>query len=104
MRLLLSAVLLAAVPALANAAAPAPVDLKPFLQKDVFNAITLSPTGEYLAATVPLEDRTGVVVMRYPAMEVTARVQLEKDNHVLGMTWVNDERLVMGVAEKDGDR
>ena len=86
------------------AAQPAPVDVSPFVRKDSFENITLSPTGEYLAATVPLEDRTGLVVMRRADKAVTARFTLGKDTHFQGLYWVNDGRLLASIAEAFGTR
>lgn len=54
---LLIAGLLAAVPADA-------VDIDRFLRKDTFEKLTISPTGDYFAATVPFEDRTALVILR----------------------------------------
>jgi hypothetical protein len=51
--------LLVALPAAAQTAAA--VDLQPFLRKDNYEAIKISPTGEFYAATVPLADRTILV-------------------------------------------
>ena len=102
---LLLALPLIAVPAPAfaqGAPAAAAVDLTPFLRKDTFAEIVLSPNGEYLAATVPLEDRTGLVIMRRADKEVTARFTLGRDTHIGDMVWVNDERVLVSIAEAFG--
>ena len=102
---LLLALPLIAVPAPAfaqGAPAAAAVDLAPFLRKDTFAEIVLSPNGEYLAATVPLEDRTGLVIMRRADKEVTARFTLGRDTHIGDMVWVNDERVLVSIAEAFG--
>src|SRR3546814_18320864 len=44
--------------------ASAQVDVEPYVGKDAFQTIEISPDGRYLAATVPKEDRTGVVVLQ----------------------------------------
>lgn len=94
--------MLLALPILAGAQAPASVDLDPYLRKDLFSDITISPTGEYFAATVPLEDRTGLVVLRRSDMKITARVSMGKDSHILSVAWVSDKRMLMSLAETFG--
>ena len=49
---------------------------------DDFGDITISPSGEYYAATLPLEDRTGLVVMRRSDLKITASVTMGKNSHV----------------------
>ena len=93
---LLAACLLAAGPALAQ------VDLAGFTKLDSFSDIKLSPTGEYYAATVPLGDRTGLVVMRRDGNDVTAQFALGKDTHIEDFEWVNDTRLLLSMAENFG--
>ncbi|GGA77751.1 peptidase S9 [Arenimonas soli] len=95
-RWLLAACLMVAMPALAQ------VDLAGFIKLDSFSDIRLSPTGEYYAATVPLGDRTGLVVLRRSDNEVTARFALGKDTHISGFEWVNDTRLLLSMAENFG--
>lgn len=97
----LSAWLLATFLLLAGPA-QAQVDLAPFTKLDTFTDIKLSPTGEYLAATVPLGDRTGLVVMRRANNEVTAQFALGKDTHIADFVWVNDGRLLLSMAEAFG--
>ena len=62
--------------ALAVAACPAAaqVDLEPFLRKDVYGSIKISPTGEYYATTVPMADRTVLAVIRRADKAFTAKV------------------------------
>ncbi|MBB4128232.1 hypothetical protein GGR77_003559 [Xanthomonas translucens] len=40
-------------------AEPPPLDLTPYLKRDQFERVKISPTGAYYAVTQPLEDRTG---------------------------------------------
>lgn len=78
------------------------VNVDAYIKKDRFNAIKISPTGEFLAATVPFEDRTVLAVLRRSDNKVTANFRLGKNTHVANFWWVNDERLVISVAEKFG--
>ncbi|MDI9237821.1 S9 family peptidase [Lysobacter sp. LF1] len=80
--------------------AVAQVDLTPFLKRDVYGDIKISPTGEYYAATVPLEDRTILVVIRRSDKAFTARVSGPEDSDIAAFHWVNDERIVVSMAER----
>lgn len=80
----------------------AAVDLSSYVRKDQFHDIKLSPKGEYYAATVPLEDRTVLVVIRRSDNALTGRFAMGRNTHVDDFWWVNDERLVIGMAEKFG--
>ncbi|MFP7722007.1 S9 family peptidase [Lysobacter sp. A3-1-A15] len=95
-RTLLLAVL-AAMPVVAGA-----VDLDAFLKKDSFNDIKISPGGDYFAATVPLEDRTALVIMQRSDNAVTGHFVMGQNTHVSEFEWVNPERVVISVAEKMG--
>ncbi|MGY1459516.1 alpha/beta hydrolase family protein [Luteimonas sp. A649] len=78
------------------------VDIEPFIRKSEFGDIEISPTGEYVAATVPLEDTTALVIVRLSDNKVTGGGSPGKYRHVSRMTWVNDDRLLYSVAEKMG--
>src|SRR3546814_2861551 len=56
--------------------ASAQVDVEPYVRKDAFQTIEISPDGRYLAATVPKEDRTGVVILQRGDLKVTASFAL----------------------------
>lgn len=82
--------------------AQARVDLDSYIKKNEFNDIKISPDGLYLAATVPLEDRTGLAVLRRSDSKVMTSFALGKNNHVAGFFWVNKERLLLSVSQKFG--
>jgi hypothetical protein len=88
--------------ALALAAWPvaAQVDLTPYLKQDVYREIKISPTGEYYAATVPLEDRTILVVVRRSDKQPTARISGVKGSDISDFHWINDERVLVSSAER----
>lgn len=80
----------------------AQVNLDGYIKKNEFNDIKISPDGQYLAATVPLEDRTGLAVLRRSDSKVMTSFALGKNNHVAGFFWVNKERLLLTVSQKFG--
>ncbi|OHE83640.1 MAG: peptidase S9 [Lysobacterales bacterium RIFOXYD1_FULL_69_11] len=90
-------VLLAAVPLSGGA-----VDLGAYLKKDTFKEIKISPNGDYFAAIVPLEDRTGLVIMRRSDNQLTGQFQMDRNSHVEEFHWVNDSRVLISMAEKMG--
>ena len=84
--------------------ARAQVDLDAYLKKDRYGEITISPDGTYYAATMPLEDRTALVVLRRADKQVTATVTGDKDSVVGDFWWASDTRLVVAMALKLGSR
>ena len=95
-RAAMAGLLLVCMPAVAQ------VDLSAFLKKDTFTNITISPTGDYFAATVPSEDRTGMLIIRRSDNKPTGGVNLGKNRHVGGFSWVSPDRIVFDVYEKIG--
>lgn len=80
------------------------VDLAPYLRKDQFERVKISPTGEYFAATVPLEDRTGLAVVRRSDNSISAKIIGKRDSVVADFWWANDERILVSLAQKLGSR
>lgn len=96
---------LAVVPAFVAAQAPASasgVDVAAFIKRDIFRDIKISPNGDYLAATVPMEDRTGMIILNRATGKHTAAFALGKNTHVEGFIWVNPERVLISIAESFG--
>lgn len=81
---------------------PAQVPLSSFLDPGSFGSLKLSPDGSYYAATVPMGDRTVLVILRRSDMKQTAVVSLEKKGHVAGFEWVNPRQVVYSVATREG--
>ena len=90
--------------ALSCASAPgvAQVNLDLFLKQDTFGDIKLSPTGEYYAATVPLEDRTVLAILRRSDHKPTAKVGGRAESVVADFEWVSDTRVMVSMAETYG--
>lgn len=82
--------------------AHAAVELDNYIRQEAFTDIKLSPGGQYIAATVPLERTTALVVMRTDDGSVVGTFQPPRNNHANHFDWVNDERVLVGLAEKFG--
>lgn len=95
------AAMVAAVVSCGNAMA---VDLEAYVRQEMFGDIILSPDGEYLAATVPGEDYTGLVILRTADHKMVSTTRPPRNNHVSDVRWVSDSRVVFGLAEKFGQR
>ncbi|KAF1055407.1 MAG: Dipeptidyl aminopeptidase BIII [Stenotrophomonas maltophilia] len=93
------AALLWTAPALA-----AGVDVDAYVRQDAFGDITISPTGEYYAATVPGDDYTPLVILRAADRKMVGSMRPPRNNHVTDLHWVSNERIVFGLAEKFGTR
>jgi dipeptidyl aminopeptidase/acylaminoacyl peptidase len=98
-RNLAAALALAIAPCVANAAG---VDVDAFTRNDQFQEIKLSPNGEYLAATVPFDDRTVLVVLDRASNKVLGKFQLGADTAIASFDWVNPTRVLIGAAERFG--
>ncbi|NUO76328.1 MAG: S9 family peptidase [Lysobacter sp.] len=97
--------LTAGVAGAAPAAPPAAGDrLGEFLRRPQYESLTLSPRGDYLAARVPLDDRTVLVVVRRSDMQIAAQLDPGKDGFVDGETWVSDTRLFASSSVRWGTR
>lgn len=93
----------------ASAQEPAPpaqagsVPLLDFVQRPEVDDMQISPTGQYLALTVPLEDGSSVLyVVDRASMKPSATIRGGGNNVIDRFWWVNDTRLVASVAEKLG--
>ncbi len=91
-------------PAWAQAQTSAPVSLDAFVKRDSFNAMKLSPTGEYYALSVPAEDKTVLVILRRSDLKQTGTLAMRGKTHIDDFWWVSDDALVAALAEKDGGR
>lgn len=86
----------------ASSSATAGVGLDALLKHNQFDVIEISPDGQYLAATMPQDDREGLVVMRRSDSAITTSFTLGKDEYIHAFTWVNNKRLLIRLAEKIG--
>jgi dipeptidyl aminopeptidase/acylaminoacyl peptidase len=78
------------------------LDIEPYIRKDKFEQIKISPKGDFFAATVPLEDRTVLVILRRSDNKVTGSFSLGKNTVVADFDWVNPTRVLVSPGEKYG--
>ena len=83
--------------------AGAPVPLEEFAKQRAYDAVQISPTGAYLAATAKDENGSGrLVTIDLKTSEVLAVIHMPKREFISRFFWANDERVVGWVAVKFG--
>ena len=83
--------------------AHAEVPLEEFTRLPLYSQIKISPTGEYLAATVRNDDgQNSLVVMRTDAKEITAKLRGFGRDFITNFIWANDERILVLLGTKYG--
>lgn len=86
-----------------SAQASGTYEVEDFIRKQKFEHIEISPTGEYYAATVPVERKTALVIIRRADNKLMANMAIPGDRtHVDEFWWVNDERVLLTSAVKMG--
>lgn len=96
--------LVLAMPFAASAQATKSHEVEDFIRKQRFKQIKISPGGEYFAATVPVERKTALVIVRRSDNKLMANMSIPGDRtHVDDFWWVNDERVLLSAAEKIGE-
>lgn len=81
------------------------IPLEDFFRHAEFQSVQLSPGGNYLAVTVPQEDRTGLAILDigdYPNVRVISQFSPEREEHLGGLVWATDERLLMTSSRQEG--
>ena len=94
----LAALVFAAIYTVGVHAAP----VSDFYREAEFDSVALSPTGEYIAASVPLSDRSALTVIRLSDMKTTGVFKPEKDAYIDDFVWVSDKRVIFNTAKKFG--
>ena len=84
--------------------ANAQVKLEPYLKQDGYGRIKISPDGQYYAATVQLEDSVGLAILRRTDKKIVNGAAGVKDSVVADFWWVNDNQVVIAMAERFGSR
>lgn len=89
---------------MATGSAVAQVDLEPYLKRDGYEEIKISPDGAHYAATVPLEDRTGIVVLRRSDKRVLSKAIGVENSQIADFWWADDKRIVIAMAQAMGSK
>jgi len=82
----------------------AAVDLDTYVRADKFEDVILSPSGDYLAATVPGDGFTALIILRTDDNTPVGSLRPPRNSHVFDMHWVNDDQVMFGLAQKFGTR
>ena len=81
----------------------AEVALEEFTKLPLYGDLKISPTGEYLAATVRNDDgQMSLMIMRTDGSETTARVHGFRRDFINDFFWANDERIVATLGRQYG--
>ncbi len=78
------------------------VDIDAFVKKDQFEEIKISPEGDFFAATVPLDDRTLLVVMSRADNKIVTTFNTGRNTGIADFVWVDPQGLIVSTAEKFG--
>lgn len=81
---------------------PAPPGIDDLLRRPEFSDVRLSPRGDYLALTAPMEDRSVLVIMRRADRTITTSVNPGADAFIDGVSWIGDERVVVAWSRRFG--
>lgn len=83
-------------------AATAEVSTRDFFKFAEFQEAELSPTGRYVAVTMPKDSRTLAAVIDLDSKEVKYGINLDENQHAFDLAWISDDRFVFKVAKKFG--
>src|SRR5204863_2484304 len=84
--------------------ADAQVDLERYIKAETYGTTRISPTGEYFAVTMNFPDRSMLVIQRRSDGQIIAKAAGREHSAVEAFWWVNDHRVVVAMAERQGSR
>jgi dipeptidyl aminopeptidase/acylaminoacyl peptidase len=65
-------------------------------------SFVLSPTGSHIAMIAPQNDRSSLVIIDRATNKMSANITPQKGQYISQYWWVNDSRVVITIAEKEG--
>jgi len=84
--------------AVAVAAKPPVIPVEVFMRRAEYNAMSISPKGDRLAALVPVKDRDNLIIIDL-VKRTRAVITGFTDNDVINFSWINNDRLFLRVAD-----
>lgn len=78
----------------------APPTIDDLLKRAEFDNVQISPTGEYLALTATLDDRSVMVITRRDDRSITTSLNPGHDGFIDAISWVSDERVVVSWSRR----
>ena len=85
-------------------AAPETLDTADFARHAAYERVKISPNGEYLAVSAPIDESTGLAVIRLKDMAITASVRLGHQEHVGDFWWTGPDRVLISQSRSGGRR
>ncbi|MFW8591943.1 prolyl oligopeptidase family serine peptidase [Glaciecola sp. 2405UD65-10] len=80
-----------------------PLPLELFVKKAQFNQLIISPTGQFVAASMLKDDgSSSVAVFDVNELKITAQIDFVRNQLPSTLTWLNDERIGIRIGRKLG--
>lgn len=81
-----------------------PLPTEDFARHAAYEQVRISPDGKYLAVAVPIEESTGLAVLRVEDMKLTASLNMGHQEHVQDFWWTSRDRVLVSRARSGGRR
>ena len=78
------------------------IPIEDFFKDAQFDSVRVSPDGQYMAVTVPQEDRGLLAVLRVSDKQLVGKWDYGKDRYIREVLWANDKRILFRVTIKTG--
>ena len=78
------------------------VPIEDFFKDSQFDSVALSPNGEYMAVTVPHEDRGLLAVLRVSDQKLIGKWDYGENRYIRSVLWANNDRILFRVTFKTG--
>jgi hypothetical protein len=79
-----------------------PLPIEHLVGLDEYEEVRLSPTGEYLALTVPFADRTALAMVRLSDGQQLGSIQHGRGIYIDDFDWVGPDRIMYSIGERFG--
>ncbi|NLA69353.1 MAG: S9 family peptidase [Gammaproteobacteria bacterium] len=99
----MAAALVACAAWLPGVAGAAPPTIEELLRRAEFDNIQISPTGEYLALTATMADRSVMVITRRADNSISTTLDPGHEGYIDDIAWVSGERVVVAWSQRIGE-